>query len=72
MTTCNIRNTFFERDTSNWTHQIHTIIKTKDDQIHSYYLEPFPETYEDALLKKTTKTKTQSENFFRRKNKYIN
>ena len=47
----NLRNIFYERDITKWNCELYTISKVIDHAVPSYYLEPFPETYEDVLLK---------------------
>ena len=51
--TSNIRNTFYEGDNTKWIHELYTLFKTKDDILHSFYLESVPETHKDALLRTT-------------------
>ena len=64
--TSNLRKTFHKEDTTSWRYGLYTITETKDDTIPIYYLDSFPEKPNEASLKKTSSTKTQNDNVYKK------
>ena len=60
--TSRLSNTVSKGDATIWSYELYTITKIVDDTIPGYYLDSFPERYNEAFFKKTTLTKTQIEN----------
>ena len=56
--TSNLSNTVSKGDATIWSYELYTITKIIDDTKPSYYLDSFPERYNEALFKKTTFTET--------------
>ena len=60
--TSNLGYTVSKGDATIWSYELYTFTKIIDDTKTSYYLDSFPERYNEALFKKITFTKAQNEN----------
>ena len=64
--TANLKKTFSKGDTTNWSYKLYKITEIIKDTIPSYHIDNLPESYNEALLKKTDLSMKENDNVMKK------